>query len=71
MHEISVAFADVGLDGGAQTFLGIAQTYELVAGNEEVGKESIEEALAKGRSHTEVIEALSKDLKRPSRGDQR
>lgn len=70
MEEISKAYADVGLKGGAETFSGIAQTYTFVAANEQVGKESIEEALAKGRSHTEVIEALAKDLERPSRDEE-
>jgi hypothetical protein len=67
MQEISTAFAEVGLAGGAKAFEGIAETYELVAANDEVGKESIEEALKKGRSHEEVVAALVKDLKRPAR----
>lgn len=66
MQEISTAFAEVGLVGGAKAFEGIAETYEFVAANDEMGKESIEEALKRGRSHDEVVAALAKDLKRPA-----
>ncbi|ORY69130.1 6-phosphogluconate dehydrogenase [Leucosporidium creatinivorum] len=69
MQEISTAFAEVGLAGGAKAFAGIAETYEFVAANDEVGKESIEEALEKGRSHGEVVAALAKDLKRPAKAE--
>lgn len=62
MEEISSAFSSVGLQGGAEAFGGIANTYRFVADNEEVGKESIEDALAKKRTHTEDLEITKRDL---------
>ncbi|KAM0786660.1 hypothetical protein ACM66B_002109 [Microbotryomycetes sp. NB124-2] len=62
MDEIAAAFDQVGLSGGSQAFEGISKTYSMVARNKEVGSESIEDALERGRTVEEVLEALSKDL---------
>lgn len=69
MEEISTAYAEVGLTGGAETFAGVAKTYSFVAANKEVGQESIEEALKQGRTYKQVVEALARDLKRSGAGE--
>ncbi|KAK4049558.1 hypothetical protein OIV83_004055 [Microbotryomycetes sp. JL201] len=63
MDEISSAFANVGLDGGSKALKGISETYSMVA-DSQVGSESIEDALARGRTFEEVLKALSTGLRR-------
>lgn len=62
MEEISKSFEDMKVDGGAAIYKGTAGTWRFVA-DSEVGKESIEEALAKNRPHTEVLSILKQKLK--------
>ncbi|KAK4047359.1 hypothetical protein OIO90_006218 [Microbotryomycetes sp. JL221] len=63
MDEIATSFNDVGLVGGATAFQGISQTYDLVAKSKEIGSESIEESLERGRSIQEVLTALEAEFK--------
>lgn len=64
MEEISAAYEEAGLEGGAAAFQGIAETYQFVAQNGVLGKEKIEDALAKDRTPLEVFELLASDLDR-------
>ncbi|KAI5477754.1 protein serine/threonine kinase,ataxia telangectasia mutated family protein [Pseudohyphozyma bogoriensis] len=64
MEEISSSMKTNGQEGGAAIFSGVAQTYQFVADNEVVGKESIEDALKKNRSPQEIVEILSEGLKK-------
>lgn len=62
MEEISSAMGQVGAKGGETIYRGAAGTYDFVASNDVLGKESIEESLAKGRTCEETFEELGKSL---------
>lgn len=62
MDEISQAYADSHIMGGAGIFKGMSTTYSFTA-DTELGRENIEDSLEKNRSHVEVFSILKQSLK--------
>ncbi|KAM0750040.1 6-phosphogluconate dehydrogenase C-terminal domain-like protein [Meredithblackwellia eburnea MCA 4105] len=62
MDEIGQTYRQAGLEGGGRMFEGAAKTYEFVAANDEVGKESVEQNIRKGWGEKETVEALLRGL---------